>query len=118
MLNVFGELRGKDDCIYRWPEEFAARYRKGYWQDLPLTNLITRHAENDAVAIIDGERQISYRQFNQLVDNACRCSARTEARETALVQLGNVAEFYMTFFAAAHRRRASERFVQPPAQRT
>lgn len=45
---------------------------KGYWQDLPLTNLITRHAENDAVAIIDGERQISYRQFNQLVDNlAC-----------------------------------------------
>lgn len=57
----------------RWPEEFAARYRqKGYWQDLPLTNLITRHADNDAVAIIDGERQISYRQFNQLVDNlAC-----------------------------------------------
>ncbi|MBN0624435.1 2,3-dihydroxybenzoate-AMP ligase, partial [Pseudomonas aeruginosa] len=51
----------------RWPEEFAARYRqKGYWQDLPLTNLITRHADNDAVAIIDGERQISYRQFNQL----------------------------------------------------
>ena len=39
----------------RWPEEFAARYRqKGYWQDLPLTNLITRHADNDAVAIIDG----------------------------------------------------------------
>ncbi|VFT73874.1 enterobactin synthase subunit E [Klebsiella aerogenes] len=33
----------------RWPDAFAARYRqKGYWQDLPLTNLITRHAENDA----------------------------------------------------------------------
>jgi non-ribosomal peptide synthetase component E (peptide arylation enzyme) len=33
----------------RWPEAFAARYRqKGYWQDLPLTHLITRHAENDA----------------------------------------------------------------------
>lgn len=86
----------------RWPEEFAARYRqKGYWQDLPLTNLITRHADNDAVAIIDGERQISYRQFNQLVDNlACSLQRQgTEARETALVQLGNVAEFYMTFFA-------------------
>nr|MDQ6120115.1 hypothetical protein [Klebsiella pneumoniae subsp. pneumoniae] len=50
---------------------------KGYWQDLPLTNLITRHAENDAVAIIDGERQISYRQFNQLVDNlACSLQRR------------------------------------------
>ena len=86
----------------RWPEEFAARYRqKGYWQDLPLTNLITRHAENDAVAIIDGERQISYRQFNQLVDNlACSLQRQGLKRgETALVQLGNVAEFYMTFFA-------------------
>ncbi|MBZ4270424.1 AMP-binding protein, partial [Mycobacterium tuberculosis] len=85
----------------RWPEEFAARYRqKGYWQDLPLTNLITRHAENDAVAIIDGERQISYRQFNQLVDNlACSLQRQGLKRgETALVQLGNVAEFYMTFF--------------------
>ncbi|EPY6904614.1 (2,3-dihydroxybenzoyl)adenylate synthase EntE [Klebsiella pneumoniae] len=86
----------------RWPEEFAAHYRqKGYWQDLPLTNLITRHAENDAVAIIDGERQISYRQFNQLVDNlACSLQRQGLKRgETALVQLGNVAEFYMTFFA-------------------
>ena len=86
----------------RWPEEFAARYRqKGYWQDLPLTNLITRHADNDAVAIIDGERQISYRQFNQLVDNlACSLQRQGLKRgETALVQLGNVAEFYMTFFA-------------------
>ena len=86
----------------RWPEEFAARYRqKGYWQDLPLTNLITRHAENDAVAIIDGERQISYRQFNQLVDNlACSLQRQGLKRgETALVQLGNVAEFYITFFA-------------------
>ncbi len=86
----------------RWPEEFAARYRqKGYWQDLPLTNLITRHAENDAVAIIDGERQISYRQFNQLVDNLASSLQHQGLKrgETALVQLGNVAEFYITFFA-------------------
>lgn len=28
----------------RWPEEFARRYReKGYWQDLPLTDILTRH---------------------------------------------------------------------------
>ena len=86
----------------RWPDEFAARYRqKGYWQDLPLTNLITRHAENDAVAIIDGDRHISYRQFNQRVDNlACSLQRQGLKRgETALVQLGNVAEFYITFFA-------------------
>lgn len=94
----------------RWPEEFAARYRqKGYWQDLPLTNLITRHADNDAVAIIDGERQISYRQFNQLVDNLASSLQHQGLKrgETALVQLGNVAEFYITSLrccaSASHR---------------
>jgi 2,3-dihydroxybenzoate-AMP ligase len=104
----------------RWPEEFAARYRqKGYWQDLPLTNLITRHAENDAVAIIDGDKSYSYREFNRLVDNLAPAARQGLKRgETALVQLGNVAEFYITFFrAAAHRRRAGQRAVQPPAQR-
>lgn len=33
----------------RWPEEFARRYReKGYWQDLPLTDILTRHAARTA----------------------------------------------------------------------
>jgi 2,3-dihydroxybenzoate-AMP ligase len=86
----------------RWPEAFAARYRqKGYWQDLPLTNLITRHAENDAPAIIDGDKSYSYREFNRLVDNLASSLQRQGLKrgETALVQLGNVAEFYITFFA-------------------
>ena len=39
----------------RWPEEFARRYReKGYWQDLPLTDILTRHADSDHTAVIDG----------------------------------------------------------------
>ena len=26
----------------RWPEEFSRRYReKGYWQDLPLTDILS-----------------------------------------------------------------------------
>ena len=86
----------------RWPESFAARYReKGYWQDLPLTELITRHAASDAVAIIDGDVQYSYRQFNRLVDNLASSlqGMGLKRGETALVQLGNVAEFYITFFA-------------------
>lgn len=86
----------------RWPESFAARYReKGYWQDLPLTNLITRHANNDAIAIIDGDARHSYRQFNQQVDNLASSLQRMGLKrgETALVQLGNVAEFYITLFA-------------------
>ncbi|VUS77564.1 (2,3-dihydroxybenzoyl)adenylate synthase EntE [Klebsiella spallanzanii] len=86
----------------RWPEDFAARYRqKGYWQDLPLTNLITRHAENDAAAIIDGDKIYSYREFNRRVDNLGSSLQRQGLKrgETALVQLGNVAEFYITLFA-------------------
>ena len=36
----------------RWPEEFARRYReKGYWQDLPLTDILTRHADSDHTAV-------------------------------------------------------------------
>lgn len=86
----------------RWPDEFARRYReKGYWQDLPLTEILTRHADSDALAIIDGERRITYRQFQQYVNNlAAALQAQGIQRGgTALVQLGNVAEFYITFFA-------------------
>ncbi len=86
----------------RWPDDFARRYReKGYWQDLPLTHILTRHADSDALAIIDGERRLTYRQFQQSVNNlAAALQAQGIQRgETALVQLGNVAEFYITFFA-------------------
>ncbi|MCU6679894.1 (2,3-dihydroxybenzoyl)adenylate synthase [Leclercia tamurae] len=86
----------------RWPDDFARRYReKGYWQDLPLTEILTRHADSDALAIIDGERRITWRQFQQSVNNlAAALQAQGVQRgETALVQLGNVAEFYITFFA-------------------
>ncbi|KJM63918.1 2,3-dihydroxybenzoate-AMP ligase [Pluralibacter gergoviae] len=85
-----------------WPDDFAARYReKGYWQDLPLTDLLTRHAGSDALALIDGERRISYRELNRSIDNlACTLQQQGAMRgETALVHLGNVAEFYITFFA-------------------
>lgn len=86
----------------RWPDALAARYReKGYWQDLPLTEMLTRHVDSDAIAVIDGERQISYRQLNQSVDNLAAALQRQGLKrgETALVQLGNIAEFYMTLFA-------------------
>ena len=86
----------------RWPDALAARYReKGYWQDLLLTDMVTRHAESDAIAVIDGERQISYRALNQAIDNlaATLQSQGLKRGETALVQLGNIVEFYITLFA-------------------
>ncbi len=53
------------------------------------------------MAIIDGERHYTYRQFNEAVNNlASALQAQGLKRgDTALVQLGNVAEFYITFFA-------------------
>ncbi|BCU54693.1 (2,3-dihydroxybenzoyl)adenylate synthase EntE [Enterobacter kobei] len=86
----------------RWPDEFARRYReKGYWQDLPLTDILTRHGQSDRPAVIEGERTLSYRELDQASDNlACSLHQRGLRRgDTALVQLGNVVEFYITFFA-------------------
>jgi 2,3-dihydroxybenzoate-AMP ligase len=85
-----------------WPDDLAARYReKGYWQDRPLTDILTRRANSDAVAVIDGERHFTYRQLNERVDNLASSLQRQGLKtgETALVHLGNVAEFYITFFA-------------------
>jgi Peptide arylation enzymes len=80
----------------RWPAHLAARYReKGYWIDVPLTDIIDRHRENDAIAVIDGPVQLSYRQLAQRSDNLAAALQRRglQRGDTALVQLGNVADF-------------------------
>ncbi|MCA1176928.1 MULTISPECIES: (2,3-dihydroxybenzoyl)adenylate synthase [unclassified Pantoea] len=86
----------------RWPEDLAARYReKGYWLDVPMTDILARHKENEAIAVIDGDRHISYRELDRLTDNLAAALQRRglQQGDTALVQLGNVAEFYVTVFA-------------------
>ncbi|MBN3135915.1 (2,3-dihydroxybenzoyl)adenylate synthase [Pectobacterium punjabense] len=87
-----------------WPEALAQRYReKGYWVGLPLTDAWERHlaTQPDAVAVVCGERQWSYRELDQ--QSSALASRLTEhglrSGDTALVQLPNVAEFYLTFFA-------------------
>ncbi len=85
-----------------WPEEFARRYReRGYWIDRPLTDILSRQANNDAVAMIDPQRSLSYRQLEQLSDRLGAALLRRglQSGDTALVQLGNVVEFYVVFFA-------------------
>ncbi|MBH2811547.1 (2,3-dihydroxybenzoyl)adenylate synthase [Serratia liquefaciens] len=85
-----------------WPEALARRYReRGYWTDRPLTDIITCQAKNDAIALIDPQRSLSYRQLNQLSDRLAAALLRRgiHSGDTALVQLGNVVEFYVTFFA-------------------
>lgn len=87
-----------------WPEDLAARYRAlGYWPDLPMTEILARSraALPDAPAILCGERQLSYAELDE---RSSRLAAHLQAaglrrHDTALVQLPNVAEFYVVFFA-------------------
>lgn len=88
----------------RWPDDLAQHYRKqGYWLDLPLTDILQRQSQlhPEHVAIICAERSFSYRQLDMLSDRlALQLLLRglTEA-DTAIVQLPNIAEFYIVFFA-------------------
>ncbi|MGO2146000.1 (2,3-dihydroxybenzoyl)adenylate synthase [Serratia bockelmannii] len=85
-----------------WPAEFASRYReRGYWTDKPLTEILDRQANNDAPAIIDAQGSLTYRELQQRADRLAAALLRrgVKSGDTALVQLGNVAEFYIVFFA-------------------
>jgi 2,3-dihydroxybenzoate-AMP ligase len=86
----------------RWPDDLAARYReKGFWLDEPMTDILARHQHNDAIAVIDGDRHLSYREMDVLSSNLAAALQRRGLQngDTALVQLGNVADFYITVFA-------------------
>lgn len=85
-----------------WPPELAERYRqKGYWIDRPLSEILNIHRENNSIALICGERSWHYAELNEAVNCLAAALRRRGARQgqTALVQLGNDAEFYIVFFA-------------------
>lgn len=88
----------------RWPEHLASHYRRqGYWLDQPLTRILENQklARPEAIAIICGERQISYGALDTMSSSlATRLSQHGLGHgDTALVQLPNLAEFYVVFFA-------------------
>ena len=88
----------------RWPDDLAARYRaRGYWIDAPLTRCLTEQTAQrpDAPAIQCGVRSFSYAEVERRSDIlAANLRARgLKKGDTALVQLPNVAEFYLVFFA-------------------
>ncbi|WP_378080225.1 (2,3-dihydroxybenzoyl)adenylate synthase [Aeromonas bestiarum] len=88
----------------RWPAELADQYRaKGYWRGEPLTAMLARQCEvaPDADAILCGERSFSYRELDAASSRLAGRLARhgLGVGDTALVQLPNVAEFYLVFFA-------------------
>ncbi len=88
----------------RWPDDLAARYRaQGYWIDAPLTRGLTEQTAQrpDAPAIQCGGRSFSYAEVERRSDIlAANLRARgLKKGDTALVQLPNLAEFYLVFFA-------------------
>lgn len=88
----------------RWPAELAAHYReRGYWIDRPLSAILEQQAQTrpGAIALICRERHWSYAQLDARADSLARHLHALGLRrfDTALVQLPNVAEFYVVFFA-------------------
>ncbi len=85
-----------------WPEALAQRYRaQGLWAGKPLSDIIDRHRSSEATALICGQRHMSYARFSQLTDQlaAGLSASGLGPGDTALVQLPNIAEFYLLFFA-------------------
>jgi 2,3-dihydroxybenzoate-AMP ligase len=85
-----------------WPEELAQHYRsQGYWLDRHIHRMITEQRESQSLAIICDQQRLTYRQLAEKSDQlaAGLQSSGLGPGDTALVQLGNVAEFYICFFA-------------------
>ncbi|ALU43399.1 (2,3-dihydroxybenzoyl)adenylate synthase [Pseudoalteromonas rubra] len=87
-----------------WPEELAAHYRaQGYWQDKPLTSILDDQLVHNGqgIAVADANRQLSYQQLDDYSTNlaAHLASQGLQQGDTALVQLPNCVEFYISYFA-------------------
>lgn len=111
-----------------WPAEIAARYRElGCWQDKSLLQLLNNSVDRfpENVALIDGERNVSY---SQLQKSALELAAGLvdlglQPGDKVILQLPNCAEFFEIFFALvairvvpvlalpAHRQREIKHFA-------
>ncbi|HEY7316264.1 MAG TPA: AMP-binding protein, partial [Candidatus Binatia bacterium] len=123
------EEHGVLDGVVRFPPEFAARYRaKGYWEDRSLRdvfgNLFAKYA--DRVAIIDGDKSVTYAQLNERSERLALnlLDEGLQPLDRVIMQLPNVGEFACLYFALqkigcipimalpTHRYREINQFVQ------
>ena len=92
------------DGAVPYPAEFAEIYRKkGYWIGQNLSDFLRESAQKypQNIAVYDGEKAVSYSEFDYLVD--C-CASRLyqhdlRAGDKAVVQMPNHYQFYILFFA-------------------
>ena len=92
-----------EGCV-PWPEDLAIRYRReGYWADITLNQMLARSIERqpDKIAIVDGERRVSYRALGESVAQlAVRfVESGLQPRDRVVVQLTNCIEFVVVVFA-------------------
>jgi 2,3-dihydroxybenzoate-AMP ligase len=89
--------------VVPFPSEFAQRYRdRGYWSDKSLVDefrvVFKRYA--DRIALIGGERAITYRELDSLSDNLALnlLDLGLKTLDRVVVQLPNVVEFVILYF--------------------
>jgi len=115
--------------VVRFPPEFAARYRaKGYWEDRSLRDtfeaVFSRYDRR--VAIIDGDRFVTYAQIDERATQLALnlLDEGLEPLDRIVMQLPNVVEFVYFYFALqkigcipimalpTHRYREINQFVE------
>jgi 2,3-dihydroxybenzoate-AMP ligase len=90
--------------VVPFPPEFARRYReKGYWADKSLAeefDVVFKHYAG-RVAVIDRDKSISYAELDRLSTNLALhlLAAGLVPLDRVVVQLPNVAEFVILYFA-------------------
>ena len=87
-----------------FPKEFVAKYRqKGYWQDKSLAQEFDAvYAQfKDRTALIDGEREFSYSQIDQITTNLALnlLEIGLKPLDRVVPTLPNVHEFVLLYFA-------------------
>jgi len=87
-----------------WPEEFARRYRQqGYWAGITLYDMLVGsiRATPARIALVHGDRRLSYAQLGDAIDRLSKGLIRLGFRpgERVIFQLPNSLELVITFFA-------------------
>jgi 2,3-dihydroxybenzoate-AMP ligase len=90
--------------VVPWPPDFAERYRRrGYWEGRTLAAAFEQsfEAHADRLAVVDGDRRLTYGELAQLVDRLALHLGERGVREgeRAVFQLPNVLEFVIAYLA-------------------
>ncbi len=88
----------------RWPDDVARRYREaGLWEGIDVAAMVARTAARlpDKVALVAGERRVTYRALVDTVDAVAAGLLDRGLRDgdRVVVQLPNVAEFVFVYLA-------------------